>query len=77
MNLKSDIFDFTRHIQMQKIFYGQDYQDESLVSNKSNKQFKSQDLELQHLVKSVENIEQNTSHSIPAYQKMNKKLYKN
>ena len=67
MNLKSDIFDFTRRIQMQEIFYGQDYQDESLVSNKSknqfkskdlvvsnksNKQFKSKDLELQHLVKS-------------------------
>ena len=34
--------------------YVQDYQDESLVSNK---QFKSKDLELQHLVKSVENIE--------------------
>ena len=57
MNLKSDIFDFTRRIQMQEIFYGQDYQDESLVSNKSNKQFKSKDLELQHLVKSIENIE--------------------
>ena len=56
---------------MQEIFYGQDYQDESLVSNKSknqfkskdlvvsnksNKQFKSKDLELQHLVKSIENI---------------------
>ena len=57
MNLKSDIFDFTRRIQMQEIFYGQDYQDESLVSNKSNKQFKSKDLESQHLVKSVQNIE--------------------
>ena len=57
LNLKSDIFDFTRRIQMQEIFYGQDYQDESLVSNKSNKQFKSKDLELQHLVKSIENIE--------------------
>ena len=42
---------------MQEIFYGQDYQDESLVSNKSNKQFKSKDLELQHLVKSIENIQ--------------------
>ena len=42
---------------MQEIFYGQDYQDESLVSNKSNKQFKGKDLELQHSVKSIENIE--------------------
>ena len=42
---------------MQEIFYGQDYQDESLVSNKSNKQFESKDLELQHLVKSIENIQ--------------------
>ena len=42
---------------MQKIFYSQDYQDESLVSNKFNKQFKSKDLEVQHLVKSIENIE--------------------
>ena len=32
---------------MQEIFYGQDYQDESLISNKSDKQFKSKDLELQ------------------------------
>ena len=36
LNSKSDIFDFTRRIQMQEIFYSQDYQDESLVSNKSN-----------------------------------------
>ena len=42
---------------MQETFYGQDYQDESLVSNQSKKQFKSQDLELQHLIKSIENIE--------------------
>ena len=42
---------------MQELFYGQDYQDESLVSKKSNKQFKSKDLELIHLVKSIENIE--------------------
>ena len=42
---------------MQEIFHGQDYQDELLVSNKSNKSFKSKDLELQHLVKSTENIE--------------------
>ena len=39
---------------MQEIFYGQDYQNESLVSNK---QFICKNLELQHLVKSVENIE--------------------
>ena len=42
---------------MQEIFYFQDYQDEYLVSNKSNKQLKSKDLELQHLVKSIESIE--------------------
>ena len=42
---------------MQEIFYGQDYQDESLVSNKSNKLFKSKDFESQHLVVSIENIE--------------------
>ena len=42
---------------MQEILYGQDYQDESLVSNKSNKNFKSKDLELKHLAKSIENIE--------------------
>ena len=57
LNLKSDIFDFTRRVQMQEIFYGQDYQDELLVSNKSNKQFKNKDLDLQHLGKSIENIE--------------------
>ena len=50
-------FLFTRRIQMQEIFYGQDYQDESLLSDKSNKHFKSKDLELQYLVKSIENIE--------------------
>ena len=41
---------------MVEIFYDQDYQDESLVSSKS-KQFKSKDLEFQHLVKSIDNIE--------------------
>ena len=42
---------------MQEIFYGKDYQDKSLVSYKSNNQFKSKDLDLQHLVKSIENIQ--------------------
>ena len=42
---------------MQEIFYAQDYQHELFVSNKFNKQFKRKDFELQHLVKSVENIE--------------------
>ena len=42
---------------MQEIFYGQGYQEEFLVSSKSNKQFWNKDLELQHLVKSIENIE--------------------
>ena len=32
---------------MEEIFYDQGYQDELLVSNKSNRQFKSKDLELQ------------------------------
>ena len=68
---------------MQEIFYGQGYQEELLVSSKSNKQFWNKDLELQHLVKSIENIEINwiqldTSHSIPTDLKTNKnKLYKN
>ena len=42
---------------MEKIFYDQDNQDRSLVTNKSKKQLKSKDLELEHLVKSIENIE--------------------
>ena len=42
---------------MQETSYGQDDRDESLVSDKSNKQFKSKNLELQHLVKSIENIQ--------------------
>ena len=37
LNLKSNILDFTRRIQMKEIFYGQHYQDESLVSNKCEK----------------------------------------
>ena len=57
MNLKSDIFDFTRRIKTQEIFYGRNYRDESLVSNRSIKQFKSKYLELQNLVKFTENIE--------------------
>ena len=40
LNLKSDIFDFTRCIQMQEIFHGQDYQDELLVSNNLTKVLK-------------------------------------
>ena len=56
MNLKSYIFGFIRRIQIQAIFYGQGYQDESLVSNKSNKQSRSKDSELHNLVKSIENI---------------------
>ena len=36
LNLKSNFFDFTRCIQMHKLCYGKDYQDESLVFNKFN-----------------------------------------
>ena len=42
---------------MEKIFYDQDNQDRSFVTNKSKKQLKSKDLEFEHLVKSIENIE--------------------
>ena len=56
-NLKSDVSNFPRRIEMQEIFHGQGYQEELLVSSKSNKQFWNKDIELQHLVKSIENIE--------------------
>ena len=34
-----------------------EFNDESIVYNKSNKQFKTKDLELEHIVKEIENIE--------------------
>ena len=34
-----------------------EFNDESIVYNKSNKQFKTKDLQLEHIVKEIENIE--------------------
>ena len=57
LNSKSDIFDLTRRLQLEEILHEKEFNDESIVYNKSNKQFKTKDLELEHIVKEIENIE--------------------
>ena len=57
LNLKADIYDFTRRVQMKEIFHEIEYNDESLVYNKSHRQFKTKDLELSNLVKEIELLE--------------------
>ena len=42
---------------MEEYLHGKEFNDESLVHKKSNKQFKTKDLELEHVVKEIENIE--------------------
>ena len=57
LNSKSDIFNLTRRLQVEEILHEKEFNDESIVYNKSNKQFKTKDLELEHIVKEIENIE--------------------
>ena len=42
---------------MEEYLHGKEFNDESLVHKKSNKQFKTKDLELEHVIKEIENIE--------------------
>ena len=42
---------------MEEILYEKKFNGESRVYNKSNKQFKTKDLELEHIVKDIETIE--------------------
>ena len=56
LNLKSDILNSTRRLQFEEIFHEKEFNEFSLY-NKLNKQFKTKDLELEHIVKEIENIE--------------------
>ena len=56
LNLKSDILNSTRRLQLEEIFHEKEFNEFSLY-NKLNKQFKTKDLELEHMVKEIENIE--------------------
>ena len=47
----------TRRLQLEEILRGKEFSHKSIVYNKSNKQFKAKDLELEHIVKETENIE--------------------
>ena len=42
---------------MEEIFQEKEFNDESIVYNKSNKQFKTRNFELGNIVKEIENIE--------------------
>ena len=42
---------------MEKILHRKKIHDESIVDNKSNKHFKTKDLELEHIVQEIENLE--------------------
>ena len=57
LNSKSDILNLTRRLQLEEILRGKEFSHKSIVYNKSNKQFKAKDLELEHIVKETENIE--------------------
>ena len=57
LNSKSDILNLTRRLQLDDIFHKKEFNEESIVCNKSNKQIKTKDLELEHIVKEIKNIE--------------------
>ena len=56
-NSKSDIFNLTRWLQLEEILHEKEFNDKLIVYNKSNKQFKTKDLELEPIIKEIENIE--------------------
>ena len=56
LNSKSDILNLTRRLQLEEILHEKEF-NESIVYNKSNKQFKTNDLHLGHIVKEIENTE--------------------
>ena len=57
INSKSDNFNLTRRLQLETILHEKEFNEESIVYNKFNKQFKIKDLELEYIVKEIENIE--------------------
>ena len=42
---------------MEELFHKKEFKDESIVYNNSNKQLKTKDLELEHIVKEIDNVE--------------------
>ena len=42
---------------MEELFHEKEFKDESIVYNNSNKQLKTKDLELEHIVKEIDNVE--------------------
>ena len=53
-NLKLDLYDFTRRLQVREIFNDSENNDQFLVYNKSNYQFKTNNEELSNIVKEIE-----------------------
>ena len=54
---KSDILNLTRRLQLEEILYEKEFNCESILYNKWNKQFRTKNLELEHIVKEIEKIE--------------------
>ena len=54
---QSDILNPTQGLQLEEIFYEKEFNYKSIVFNKSNIQFKTKDLELENIVKEIENTE--------------------
>ena len=52
----SDIFNLTRRLELEEILPVKEFNEESIVYNKLNKQFKIKGLELEHIIKETENI---------------------
>ena len=56
LSSKSDIFNLTRRLELEEILPVKEFNEESIVYNKLNKQFKIKDFELEHIIKETENI---------------------
>ena len=71
-NYKYDLSNFTKKIQMKEIFNNTEYEDESIIRNKSARKFEAKSRELSLIVNEIENL---TANVISSKSNFNKEEY--
>ena len=56
-DIKNDMDQFTRRLKIREIFWDQSYSDDSLVRGKSNRHFSSNNIHLNNLIRTFDNLE--------------------
>ena len=62
MHLKMDLERFTRKLKIRELFWETDFEDESLLRNRSNKELTCTNSELNKIIRQIEDLEPERTH---------------